>query len=86
MKLIADCGATKSHWAVVNGDCSWSLCETTGINALHISQDEILHIVTTQLLPHLSDTENISEVFFYGAGVVDEHIKMLIATGSTAGV
>lgn len=79
MKLIADCGATKSHWALVKDDGPFSLFETTGINALHISQDGIYNIVATELLPYISDISGVSEIYFYGAGVVDVLIKKRVA-------
>lgn len=79
MKLIADCGATKSTWAAIHNDAPTRIVNTSGINAMHMTEDEISGIIVRELLPEMSDAGNVSEIYFYGAGIVDNHIKRHVA-------
>ena len=63
MKLIADSGSTKTAWAVVETN---KIITTSGFNPVFMDTNAIVDILETQLKPNI--TENITEVYFYGAG------------------
>lgn len=68
MILVTDSGSTKTDWGFFNTANNPATFRTAGINPCHQSSDEINRIITDELMPHLSETENVSQVFFYGAG------------------
>lgn len=67
MKLIADSGSTKTDWCLTDGEESFRLISTQGINPLHQDKETILDVLNTELLPRL-DNSDIDSVFFYGSG------------------
>src|SRR5687768_7923714 len=64
--LIADSGATKAEWSLINNGKSKGLF-TQGINPYFLSSEQIRELVQSELLPQLKKTE-VDEVFFYGTG------------------
>ncbi|MBO6525069.1 MAG: hypothetical protein JJ971_14670 [Balneolaceae bacterium] len=64
--LIADSGATKTSWALINRDEVHRI-ETSGLNPVYKADKEIESIIFDELLPQLS-TKDLSHLFFYGAG------------------
>lgn len=74
MKLIADSGSTKTAWAVVGVEDK--IITTSGINPIFMDANTITEILNTQLKPNL--TENITEVYFYGAGCASEEKNNII--------
>ncbi len=75
MKLIADSGSTKVEWAVT--DCGREVKQvfTSGFNALMLTEEEISQYIDDELVSQLGDlTGQITEVYFYGAGCVDEDV------------
>lgn len=67
-KLIADSGSTKTDWCLVDGQGSVLVtCKTQGISPIHMTDDVILHVLSSELvLPEVPQ-----EVFFYGSGVTE---------------
>lgn len=71
MIIVADSGSTKTEWI------SNSLSVTTkGINPVRDTKEEILEVLTTELMPKLYPTDNnaeeeVSEIHFYGAGCIE---------------
>ena len=65
MILIADSGATKTTWCMVDGDKSVNTYTTGGINPFQAGFDEIVHLIETELTIPQND---ITEIWFYGAG------------------
>jgi N-acetylglucosamine kinase-like BadF-type ATPase len=69
MILIADSGSTKTNWALVNADSGFQTCITGGINPFFLNQREIVNLLEQEFtLPE----ENITSLYFYGAGCTPE--------------
>ena len=69
--LIADSGATKADWALLEGGAATRRIATQGLHPLHLSPADMEGILATELLPRLgSDAGRIDVVYFYGAGVL----------------
>lgn len=64
--LIADAGATKTSWAIVDGDHE-KVVRTSGMNP-QLKVDAEIESVLFDELAQLISPSNIKEVFFYGAG------------------
>lgn len=67
--LIADSGATKTEWCLVNDDVTKTHF-TEGLNPYYHTIESIEEVVRQNLLPELE--KSIDEVFFYGAGCDSE--------------
>ena len=67
MILIADSGATKTDWCVVENGQPIQQISTKGINPFFQSEEEISNEIATSLLPQLK-TNALDAVYFYGAG------------------
>lgn len=65
-KLIADAGATKTSWALLN-EGNINKVTTSGINPTVKVDSEIESTVFDELLPQINKT-GIEQVLFYGAG------------------
>ncbi len=76
MILIADSGSTKTHWCLV--DCKTIVKEiyTNGINPFYQSEADILKELESELKPQVK--EEVSEVFFYGAGCSFPEKKQMV--------
>ena len=69
MILIADSGATKTDWVFGDSVTGSQPIHTQGINPFHLTEQEIRLIISEQLVGQLPfSPENISHIFFYGAG------------------
>lgn len=71
MKLIADCGSTKTDWCVVLNGTPIKRIGTKGFNPFFQSEEEIQQELTHSLLPQLPKGK-INAVYFYGAGCTPE--------------
>ncbi len=69
IKLIADSGATKCEWCVLQQGKKKSII-TQGISPYFLSGDEITSLLSRELLPKLKKLA-IDEVFFYGTGLAN---------------
>lgn len=69
MILIADSGSTKTDWAMVNQDGTFSCICTEGINPVHSGPSRMKEVLQAGLLPHLQQ-DAVDAVWFYGAGCV----------------
>lgn len=67
--LIADCGSTKTEWAIVSPGAAPRIIRTTGFNAAISSPEDIQTILQAELRPQIAD-ETIGQLFFYGAGCI----------------
>ena len=76
MILIADSGATKTDWLISDTNKS-EILKTEGINPFHQDENYIRKIIETDLLPQI-EKENISEIYFYGAGCLPEPAEKII--------
>jgi N-acetylglucosamine kinase-like BadF-type ATPase len=67
MRLIADSGATKTDWVIIQADNELRSAQTIGFNPYFIGSEGILEELEKNLYPFL-DNDKVKEVFFYGAG------------------
>jgi len=66
--LIADSGATKAEWCLINGTKTKTLT-TKGISPYFLSAEGIEEQLLKELLPKIK--VQVDEVFFYGTGLFD---------------
>ena len=71
MRLIADCGSTKTDWCIVLNGTPIKRIGTKGLNPFFQSEEEIQQELTHSLLPQLPEGV-INAVYFYGAGCTPE--------------
>ncbi len=83
--LIADCGSTKTEWAIISDkapDDAVITFRTSGFNAAVTPPGNISHILESEVIPRLAGTA-VSRICFYGAGCiggeVDERLRGLLA-------
>ena len=85
MKLIADSGSTKTDWAVIGENQSY-IFQTQGIHPFFMDEEKISSIIQQELMIQLQSSLTLSvgedrvrfdEIFFYGAGCVNEK-KVLV--------
>lgn len=77
MKLIADSGATKTDWCIGENQSDYRIIHTQGINPFHQSREHIGKVLKEELLPQLEKQEEISHIYFYGAGCTPEKSLIL---------
>lgn len=73
MIIIADSGSTKTEWIV--GELAGLSVTTKGINPVRDTKEEILDVLSTELMPELLSSPTIrqsyvTEIHFYGAGCI----------------
>jgi len=72
LSLIADCGSTKTEWALIDHSSPGSpvkVFRTTGFNAAVTPVEEITRILTSGLAPEVNGL-NVGKLHFYGAGCI----------------
>ena len=67
MILIADCGSTKTDWALCDGEDIIARAKTQGLNPTHQESDEIYNILKAELPEHIT-SHTPEKIYFYGAG------------------
>ena len=67
MILIADSGATKSDWILLNGNEEQLRFQLVGLNPFYVDTIEIETILSKELTPFI-ENHKIEQLFFYGAG------------------
>jgi len=65
-KLIADSGATKAEWCMLDGSRK-QIIFTQGISPYFLNAEQIHNLLLKELYPLLKKTK-IDEVYFYGTG------------------
>lgn len=65
--LIADSGATKCEWCLINNGTE-STFFTTGISPYFLTQEQIVELLTNDLMPQIAGVK-VEEVHFYGTGL-----------------
>ena len=76
-KLIADSGSTKCEWCLVLDGKKKKTVITQGISPYFLSEQQILSLLHTDLLPSLKKFE-IDEVHYYGTGLgIQPHVDLL---------
>ena len=66
VKLIADCGATKGEWCLVNKGKKKTII-TQGISPYFLSTEQITDLLQKELKSKLKNVE-VDEVYYYGTG------------------
>lgn len=90
VRLIADSGATKCEWCVLDNGKKAKTIITQGISPYFLTGPQINELLTKELLPKLKKFQ-VKEVFFYGTGlanpknvtVVKSVLKKLFPTAKT---
>jgi glucosamine kinase len=76
IKLIADCGATKSEWCLVGAGKNKTVI-TQGISPYFLSAEQIKDLLIKELLPKLKNVE-VDEVYYYGTGCANPNNAKLV--------
>lgn len=78
MKIIADCGATKSEWIIIHSDGSLLRFIAGGINASAMSASAIQDIIS-ETGEKISATDcSAAEIYLYMAGIPSDDLKTSI--------
>jgi N-acetylglucosamine kinase-like BadF-type ATPase len=83
MKLIADCGSTKIDWCLINNGKVMKQIFTCGMNAVMLTHEEMAQRFANELVPEIKDFE-VHEVYFYGAGCINEQVCNNVANALRA--
>ena len=82
MYIIVDSGSTNTDWRIVYNDGKIISATSEGLNPLFLNENTIGDILKTFFSEYIykntscnSDYEIISDIYFYGAGIVSEEVK-----------
>ncbi len=67
MILVADSGASKSDWVLIDKNGEQIGFQLAGLNPYYLSTAETVNILSKELTPFI-ESKKISELYFYGAG------------------
>lgn len=70
VRLIADSGATKCEWCVLDNGKKTKTIITQGISPYFLSGTQITELLEKELIPKLKKFQ-VKEVFFYGTGLAN---------------
>ncbi len=76
VKLIADSGATKAEWCLLNNGKKKTVF-TQGISPYFLNQQQITEILKKELLPKIKDIK-IEEVYYYGTGCANPKNALVV--------
>lgn len=71
MRLVADAGATKIDWGLIQASDKVDYFSTIGINPYFFESEEIVSILLKEI-PDSVDKTRVKETFYYGAGCSSE--------------
>ena len=71
MRLVADAGATKIDWGLINARDKVDYFSTIGINPYFFESEEIVNILLKEI-PVSMDKTGVKEIYYYGAGCSSE--------------
>ncbi len=77
MILIADSGSTKTNWCILSKKGNQASFSTDGINPFFRTPEDIEAELRAGLIPKLNYSK-IEEIFFYGAGIINETKRNII--------
>ncbi len=72
MILVADGGATKTDWRIIDHNNKVISFQTKGMNPLFTTDDEIINGLKNSILPE--HQQSIKEIYYYGAGLANTEI------------
>jgi len=81
VKLIADSGATKAEWCLLENGKKITI-HTQGISPYFLSKEQISELLTKELKPKLKNIE-INEIYYYGTGCANPDNAKLIKKAIT---
>ena len=85
MKIIADCGATKSEWRILHSDGIVSNLTAQGINASAMSAESIIRIIS-DIKEQISASDiSVAEIYLYMAGLPSEELRESITAAFSQG-
>jgi glucosamine kinase len=70
MILIADSGASKTDWRMINGQGAIAQAQTLGYNPYYQNVDQLEHEMREVLVPQVKDS--VEKIYYYGAGCSSE--------------
>jgi N-acetylglucosamine kinase-like BadF-type ATPase len=76
VKLIADSGATKAEWCLLQGKKKKSIF-TQGISPYFFDTAQITNILEKELLPSLKGIQ-VDEVYYYGTGCINPNNNQIV--------
>jgi len=82
MILIADSGATKTDWRIINSQGEIQQAKTIGLSPYYQTFDSIAAELTQNLLPFVK--EEVAEIHFYGTGCAGEEPCAIVRRGLQA--
>lgn len=83
MRIIAECSATKSIWALVDGNVIIEQVIASGINPFFQSRREISHTIRLEL-PETFFKRRWEHVYIYCAGCTTEEKKKIVESSAVA--
>lgn len=76
IKLIADSGATKAEWSLVNGGKVKTI-NTQGISPYFLDTEQIRDLLLKELSPKLKNVQ-VEEIYYYGTGCANpDNVKLI---------
>jgi len=78
MKLIADSGSSKTDWLLLTDNNEEQYIHTKGINPFFLNENEIIGLLQETF--SLSITEQVTEIYFYGAGCIKNTTSKIVET------
>lgn len=76
IKLIADSGATKAEWSLVNGGKVKTI-NTQGISPYFLGTEQIRDLLLKELSPKLKNVQ-VDEIYYYGTGCANpDNVKLI---------
>ena len=76
VKLIADSGATKAEWSLLNNGKRKTIL-TQGISPYFLNKDQVSDLLLKELKPKLKDVQ-IDEIYYYGTGCSNpDNVKLM---------
>lgn len=78
MKVIADCGATKSQWITIHSDGTTSRMMASGINVSTMSADSVTDILSETAIRISATDRTAAEIHLYIAGIPSDELKTAI--------
>ena len=79
MILIADSGATKTEWCLIDESGTNEKMITSGINPFYQDSDNIASILRSEI----SVSQQLDAVYFYGTGCINEEKQNVVKAGLT---
>ena len=77
MKLLADSGSTKTTWVLLEKKTVKKTVQTPGLNPYFHTSETVEAILRADLIPEVV-TDDVREIFFYGAGCSTENKNALL--------